>query len=144
MTEGHPWSDWLEVGDADLDNDHHLQMRLGSALVDALEEGRPWLAHRLARHLRDASADHFDGEERRMRGANDPEQADHRRQHEALLAGMDELLEAVDGEDAGEAIAIAIDVRSALANHIGTSDRRMHARALFVPDSAILAGSTSP
>ena len=38
MTAGHAWSDWLEVGDADLDNDHHLQMRLVSSLVDALED----------------------------------------------------------------------------------------------------------
>jgi len=128
MTEGHPWSDWLEVGEADLDNDHHLQMRLVSALVDALEEGRPWLAMRLASHIHDSSTVHFEIEERRMRRSEDPERAQHQREHDALLARMEDLKESVAEEDHAEAIAAAIDLRSALAGHIGSSDRRLVAR----------------
>lgn len=128
MTEGHPWSDWLEVGDADLDNDHHLQMRLVSALIDALEEGRPWLAHRLADHLRDSSMAHFESEERRMRASNDPERAAHQREHDALLVRMAEVVAAVAEEEVAQAVAAAIDLRSALAGHIGTSDRRLALR----------------
>lgn len=127
MTEGHAWSDWLEVGDAELDGDHHLQMRLVSALVDALEEGRPWLAHRLADHLHDASEAHFGEEEARMRAARDPERAAHRREHDVMLVAMSELLEAVDGDDPALAVATAIDLRSKLASHIGTYDRRLAA-----------------
>lgn len=128
MTEGHPWSDWLEVGEADLDNDHHLQMRLVGALVDALEEGRPWLAHRLAAHLHDSSAVHFESEERRMRRTGDPERPEHQREHDGLLTRMEELMDEVDADDSARAIAAAIDLRSALANHIGTSDRRLAVR----------------
>lgn len=128
MIEGHAWSDWLEIGDPDLDNDHHLQMRLISALVDAIEEGRPWLAHRLAEHLRDGSAIHFEEEERRMRDDADPERAVHQREHDALLAQMEELLRAVDGEEDALATAAAIDLRSILAAHIGSWDRRLTAR----------------
>jgi hemerythrin len=128
MTEGHSWSDWLEVGEADLDNDHHLQMRLVSALIDALEEGRPWLAHRLASHLQDSSKVHFESEESRMRRSADPDRVAHQKEHDALLDGMEELVELVDEPDPAQAIAAAIDLRSALANHIGTSDRRLAAR----------------
>lgn len=127
MTAGHAWSDWLEIGDAELDNDHHLQMRLVTSLVDAVEEGRPWLANRLARHLRDASAEHFEEEERRMRRDRDPEQPAHRRDHDALLALMDELIAEVEGGDAARAVAAALDLRSTLAAHIGTWDRRLAA-----------------
>jgi hemerythrin-like metal-binding protein len=128
MTEGHPWSDWLEVGEADLDNDHHLQIRLVAALVDALEEGRPWLAHRLVAHLHNSSAVHFESEERRMRLTGDPERPEHQREHDALLARMEELVDEVDADDAARAIAATIDLQSALANHIGTSDRRLAQR----------------
>jgi hemerythrin len=129
MMEGHAWADWLEVGDKELDGDHHLQMRLVSALVDALEEGRPWLAHRLADHLHGASESHFGEEEGRMRAMRDPELAAHRRDHDVMLVAMNELLEAVDGEDVALAVAGAIDLRSKLASHIGTYDRRLAAYA---------------
>ncbi len=127
MTEGHSWSDWLEIGDGDLDHDHHLQMRLMSALIDAIEEGRPWLAHRLAAHLRDASTVHFAAEEDRMLASGYPERTAHRREHDTLLAQMSELVELVDGADTAPAIAAGLDLRSTLANHIGTFDRRFAA-----------------
>jgi hemerythrin len=128
MTEGHSWSDWLDVGEPDLDNDHHLQMRLVSALIDALEEGRPWLAHRLASHLEDSSTVHFESEEQRMRGSGDPDRVAHQREHDELLDRMEELVDLVDEPDPAQAIAATIDLRSALATHIGTSDRRLAAR----------------
>lgn len=127
MTEGHAWSDWLEVGDFDLDNDHHLQMRLVSALIDAIEEGRPWLAHRLADHLRDSSTVHFESEEQRMRTVGFPERAAHLREHDGLVDAMDELMERVDDEETAVALASAMELRSALAAHIGSSDRRLAA-----------------
>jgi hemerythrin len=125
MMEGHAWSDWLEVGDFDLDNDHHLQMRLVSALIDALEEGRPWLAHRLADHLRDSSAVHFESEEARMRRTGYEERAAHKQEHDLLLERMDEVMARVDDEDTAPALAAAIDLRSSLAAHIGSWDRRL-------------------
>jgi hemerythrin len=96
MTEGHSWSDWLEVGEPELDNDHHLQMRLVSALIDALEEGRPWLAHRLSSHLQDSSTVHFESEEQRMRSSGDPDRVAHQKEHDELLDRMEELVELVD------------------------------------------------
>ncbi len=125
MIEGHSWSDWLEIGDSDLDNDHHLQMRLVSSLLDAIEEGRPWLAHRLVDHLRDSSAVHFEEEERRMREAGYPDRMDHLRQHDALLARMEELVSAVDAGEDALAVAAVLDLRSALAGHISGSDRNV-------------------
>lgn len=127
MVEGHAWSDWLEVGDFDLDNDHHLQMRLVSALIDAIEEGRPWLAHRLADHLHDSSTVHFESEEQRMRRSAYPERAEHLKEHDALVERMAELIETVGTENEAEALAAAMDLRSTLAAHIGSSDRRLAA-----------------
>jgi hemerythrin len=125
MMEGHAWSDWLQIGDADLDSDHHLQMRLISALADAIEEGRPWLARRLADHLHDSSAVHFEEEERRMRAAGYPDRMAHVREHDALLAREEELVAAVEAEEDALALAAALDLRSALAAHIGNSDRKV-------------------
>lgn len=136
MTEGHPWSEWLEIGDSDLDNDHHLQMRLVSALVDALEEGRPWLAQRLASHLRDGSIVHFEVEEGRMRREQYPGLVEHRREHDLLLSRMDEIVDAVEREDDAMAIAATIDFRSALANHIATSDRRLVSKPTIVDEES--------
>ena len=144
MLEGHSWSDWLEVGDGDLDNDHHLQMRLVSSLIDAIEEGRPWLAHRLADHLRSASSVHFSSEEDRMRASAYPDRLAHRREHDALVERMDELVELVDGEDPAPAFAAAIDFRSALANHIGTSDRRLAVHERAAVESARAVAPTAP
>jgi hemerythrin len=143
MIEGHSWSDWLEVGDSDLDNDHHLQMRLVSALIDAMEEGRPWLAHRLADHLRDTSTVHFASEEDRMRASDYPDRLAHRREHDALIARLEELAELVDGDDDAPAIAAAIDLRSTLANHIGTSDRRLAVHEAAVRERAALSDTVT-
>jgi hemerythrin len=144
MIEGHSWSDWLEVGDGDLDNDHHLQMRLVTSLIDAIEEGRPWLAHRLADHLRDTSKAHFASEEDRMRASGYPDRAAHRREHDALIEQMDEIVDLVDREDTAPAIAAAMDFRSALANHIGTSDRRLAAHEQAAVESARQGVPTAP
>ena len=122
MIEGHSWSDWLEVGDSDLDNDHHLQMRLVSALIDAMEEGRPRLAHRLADHLRATSSVHFANEEDRMRASDYPDCLAHRREHDALEARLEELAELVAGEEGAPAIAAAMD--SALVAREPHRDRR--------------------
>jgi hemerythrin len=143
MIEGHSWSDWLEVGDGDLDSDHHLQMRLVSALIDAIEEGRPWLAHRLAAHLRDASTVHFASEEDRMRASEYPDRLAHQREHDALIARLDELVELVGGEDGAPAIAAAIDLRSILANHIGTSDRRLAVHEAAVRERATIGDAAT-
>jgi len=125
MMEGHAWSDWLEIGDGDLDSDHHLQMRLVSALVDAIEEGRPWLARRLADHLHDASAVHFEEEERRMLADGYAGRGEHVKQHDALLARTEEIVAAVAAEEDALAIAAALDFRSVLAAHISGADRTL-------------------
>jgi hemerythrin len=62
---------------------------------------------------------------RRQQG---PLRIEHQRQHDALLQDMAELVEAVDDEDHAEAIAAAMDLRSSLASHIGSSDRRLAER----------------
>lgn len=125
MMEGHAWSDWMEIGDPDLDNDHHLQMRLVSSLIDAIEEGRPWLARRLADHLHDSSVVHFEEEERRMLASGYADRLVHVKEHDALLGRMVELVGAIEAEEDALAVAAALDLRSALAAHIAMSDKKV-------------------
>lgn len=145
MMEGHAWSDWLEIGDPDLDNDHHFQMRLVSALIDAIEEGRPWLARKLADHLHDASLVHFEEEERRMLASGYADRVVHLKEHDALLARMGEIVAAVEAEEEALAIAAALDFRSSLAAHIAGSDRKLveSERSVAEPsdDAAVIPAS---
>ena len=41
MTGAHAWNEQLDLGHEAMDNEHHLQVALVSAVADAIEQGRP-------------------------------------------------------------------------------------------------------
>jgi hemerythrin len=125
MVEAHVWNQTLDVGHEAMDHDHHLQIALLSAVVEAIEQSRPWMASKLADQLLRYSGSHFMGEELLMEAGEYPLLGPHRDEHRKLVEAMEELRAAIARDDAALSIASAIECRSALAGHITGADRRV-------------------
>jgi hemerythrin len=128
MIESHAWNERLDLAHEAMDHEHHLQIALVSAFVDAVEQGRPWLARRLAGQLLRYSVVHFASEELLMDASGYSDREPHAAEHAVFLARMRELEEA-DPEGAEGALALALDLRDALAAHVNDADRKLAARA---------------
>jgi hemerythrin len=137
MEEIHAWNDRLDTGHEALDREHHLQIALVSALVDAIEQGRPWMAHRLVDQLAGYTAAHFTSEELLMEAARYPRLPQHREEHRELLAHLDEVRSLLGGGEVDLALPMALDLRSGLGAHIATSDRRFVERDALAPGGGI-------
>jgi len=127
MVESHTWNERLEVGHEAMDHDHHLQVGLVSAFVDAVEQGRPWMARRLADQLLAYSVAHFGSEELLMEASAFPERDAHAREHGVFLEQMRELQRTFASGDEQLAASTALDLRSGLAAHMNDADRRLAA-----------------
>ncbi len=123
MEETHVWSDKLELGNGDLDREHHLQMALASGLVDAFERGRPLVARRLIAQLAGYTKAHFAGEDLLMELAGYGQLEAHRREHQAILSHIDEIRYLQERGEYDLALPMAVDLLSGLASHISASDR---------------------
>jgi hemerythrin len=95
-----------------------------SALADALEQGRPWMARQLSDQLAGYSNAHFAGEELLMQAAGYDHLPVHSEEHKALLAAVDEIRTLLAGGERELALAMALEWRAALAGHMAASDRR--------------------
>jgi hemerythrin len=125
MIEAHAWNEQLDLGHEAMDHDHHLQVALVSALADAIEQGRPWLARKVTVQLREYSAVHFGSEELLMTARGYVAAADHAEEHRQLLAVMEEVEGAIERGESELALAFALELRAGLAGHIAASDRRL-------------------
>jgi hemerythrin len=128
VIEAHAWNDRLDLAHEAMDHEHHLQIALVSAFVDAVEQGRPWLARRLAAQLLRHSVVHFGSEELLMEASGYAEREPHAAEHAVFLDRMREL-EATAGEGAEGALALALELREKLAAHVNDADRKLAARA---------------
>ncbi len=137
MIGAHAWNEQLDVGNEALDHEHHLQIALVSALADAIEQGRPAQARRLAAQLVAYSNMHFGSEELLMGASGYPDRHRHQEEHRMLSQAMQEVEGALQRDERELALAFAIDVRAGLAGHIAGSDHRLadHVRATPVPQS---------
>ncbi len=124
MEETHVWSEKLELGDDDLDREHHLQIALVSGLTDALERGRPVVARRILEQLAGYTRVHFEGEELLMELARYRQLDAHRQEHQAILSHIEEIRFLNHKGEYDLAVPMAIDLLSGLASHISASDRR--------------------
>lgn len=123
--ETHAWNEELDLAHDAIDHDHHLQIALISAFVEAVEQRRPALARQLAGQLLQYSAAHFGSEELLMEASAFPGREAHAAEHAAFLAQMGELESSFDEDAAEVALAAALDLRSALGGHIRGMDRRL-------------------
>jgi len=117
------WDDDLGVGDEELDREHHLQLTLVGALANALQQGRPGVARRVAEQLHGYSAAHFAGEELLMEAACYAPLPSHRQEHQNLLAHMAEMRALVTSGERELATVMALDLRAELGAHMVASDR---------------------
>lgn len=127
MVEVHPWNEKLDLDHEAMDHEHHLQIALVSALVEAVEQRRPWMARRLGEQLLAYSLAHFGGEELLMEQAGYAESEAHAAQHEAFVAHIREVQRALGDGDDEVAVEAAIDLRQGFADHVNGPDRRLAA-----------------
>ncbi|MGC3996515.1 MAG: hemerythrin family protein [Anaeromyxobacter sp.] len=125
MIEAHTWNEKLDLGHEAMDHDHHLQIALVSALSEAIEQRRPWLARKLAAQLATYSGAHFGSEEMLMEAGGYVEREAHAGEHRTLLQAIAEVEGALDREEGDLALAFAMELRAGLAGHIAGSDHRL-------------------
>ncbi len=127
MPESHAWNAKLDVGHEAMDHEHHLQIGLVSAFVDAIDQRRPSIARRLVDQLVHYSVVHFGSEELLMEGTAFPEREAHAREHAVFLEQMRELQRVYAAGEEEAATAAAVDLRAALGAHMHDADRRLAA-----------------
>ncbi len=125
MVEAHVWNERLDLAHEAMDHEHHLQIALVTGFADALEQGRPWLARRLASQLLTYSSAHFGGEELLMEVGNYAARDAHAAEHAEFISHIRELQRALEEGDEPVALEAALDLRQALASHINDADRRL-------------------
>ena len=132
MIGAHAWDEHLDLGHEVMDQEHHLQMALVSAVADAIEQNRPAEARRLSAQLVAYSGMHFGSEELLMSASSYPERQRHSDEHRMLSQAMQEVEGALERDERELALAFALDLRAGLAGHITGSDRRLadHLRPL--------------
>jgi hemerythrin len=122
MQESHVWNKRLDLGHEVLDGEHHLQVAMIGALVEAIEQRRPTMARRLGEQLEAYSSAHFVGEELVMETSEYPRAAEHHAEHQAILKRVGELRELLS-EPSDEALTLALDLLAGISSHISSSDR---------------------
>jgi hemerythrin len=123
--EAHPWNEGLDLSHEAMDHEHHLQIALVTAFVDAVEQRRPWLARRVGEQLLTYSTAHFGGEELLMEAANYADRQQHSGEHAEFISHIRQIQRAFDDGDEGVALEAALDLRQALAMHMNDADRRL-------------------
>ncbi len=139
MIGAHAWNEHLDLGHEAMDQEHHLQIALVSALAEAIEQSRPGEARRLASQLTAYSGVHFGSEELLMSASAYPDRQRHAEEHRMLSQAMVEVEGALEREERELALAFTIDLRAGLAGHIAGSDHRLadYVRPAPVPVRAI-------
>jgi hemerythrin len=127
MTETHAWNEKLDLGHEGMDREHHLQIALVSAIGEAVEQGRPWMARKLSNQLVGYSTAHFGSEELLMEASRYGALDAHAGEHRVLLSSMRDLQRAIAEDDAALALGSALELRTSLAGHISGADRRLAA-----------------
>ena len=121
----HAWNEHLDLGNESMDQEHHLQIALVSALAEAIEQSRPAEARRLAAQLVAYSGMHFGSEELLMSASAYPERRRHGDEHRMLSQAMREVEGALERDERELALAFAIDLRAGLVGHITGADHRL-------------------
>jgi hemerythrin len=125
MVEAHPWNEGLDLSHEAMDHEHHLQIALVTAFVDAVEQRRPWLARRVGEQLLTYSTAHFGGEELLMDAADYSDRQSHADEHAEFISHIRQVQRAFEEGDEAVALEAALDLRQALAMHMNDADRRL-------------------
>jgi hemerythrin len=135
MVEAHAWNERLELDHEAMDHEHHLQIALVTGFVDAIEQGRPWLARRLAGQLLNYSSAHFGGEELLMEVEGYADRDAHAAEHAEFISHIRQIQRTLEEGDESVALEAALDLGQALAAHMNDADRRLAeaSRALRAP-----------
>jgi hemerythrin len=125
MIEAHAWNKKLDLGHEAMDHEHHLQIALVTALIESIEQARPWMARKLAEQLLRHSEVHFASEEMLMSAARYGDRDVHAAEHRTLLQAVREIEGALDRDEYELAVAFGVELKAGLAGHIAGSDARV-------------------
>ncbi len=130
MPEPHAWNEKLDLAHEAMDHEHHVQIALVSAFIEAVEQRRPWLARRLAGQILQYTTVHFGSEELLMEASGFAEREAHTAEHAEFLVHIRQVETLLEGGDDPVALEAALDLRQSLAAHMNGADRRLaeHAR----------------
>ncbi|MES2297800.1 MAG: bacteriohemerythrin [Pseudomonadota bacterium] len=118
------WSDDLSVGSEFIDHDHKKLIKLVNDFHDALEQGRGnEVIGKVLRNLIIYTRDHFAREEDEMKRIAYPRMSNHVREHEQLLAQVDQLERNFEAGSAMLSIKVSRFLRDWLVDHIHKTDR---------------------
>jgi hemerythrin len=122
------WDDSLELGVAELDEQHQEIFRHFDKLSTACQSGQGEnLLDEVLTFLNDYAAHHFSSEEAFMKQHGYPKLPEQEEQHAAFGQVITELRERARNGEQGRELAMAIDRQLVryLIKHIGSADREM-------------------
>ncbi|QSI77826.1 MULTISPECIES: bacteriohemerythrin [Niveibacterium] len=128
MTELFHWSDDFSVGIEEIDAQHKELVDLLNQLHEAIHEhhGRD-TSRAILDKLADYTRTHFAVEESLMRVSNYPEFAQHKQNHEDLIAQVHALQEKLDSGQAAITFELLHFLKVWLTRHINEADKRFGA-----------------
>ena len=98
-----PWSEVLETGVAEIDDDHRSLIEDCNALTTLMDEGGIWASVvGAARNLAAKCADHFRAEETLLERTGFSRHEHHKAQHRRIEQQFDELLAFLDSVDGSQ------------------------------------------
>lgn len=128
------WSNDLAVGNSFIDGDHQKLIDMVNRLHVLMSEGKGKdVLGKVLHNLVTYTKEHFRREEDLMRKISFPGLADHKAEHEKLLAQVLELQMKFESGAATLSIQVLHFLRDWLINHIGKSDKEL---ALATHDTA--------
>lgn len=137
MTELFAWSETLNVGIQEVDEQHRALSDHLNALAEAVGANSEMAALRpILDDLADDARTHFALEESLMRVSNYPEFQAHKQLHEALMGQMLALQERLDRGEGTINFELLHYLKVWLSNHIDEADRRFGAYFLSIGGSS--------
>jgi hemerythrin len=122
------WSPSYEIGILEIDAQHRTLFERVERFGAAVRSGEPYdRLEELFIYLARYAVEHFEAEERFMRGVNFPLLAQHTAEHQAFKQRLRSLVPQWDSEGASRALLLALQgfLESWLVDHITGSDQRI-------------------
>jgi hemerythrin len=121
------WTDSLELGIDEIDDQHRELFRRGERLYHAMLQGEPGFAEQMLASFRDFVLSHFEFEERWMRRAEFPSLEGHREAHRDFADRLHRVTVEYrrHGPTADVAESLHVWLEAWLREHIGGEDRSL-------------------
>ena len=118
------WNDSFSVGHPKLDIQHQELVSILNLLFDALQDGQPEeVRDQILDRLVKYTQEHFSYEEQEMQRVDYPDLADHKREHESLMAKVNDFVIAFSADASFQYPKMMTFLKAWLVRHIQQSDK---------------------